>query len=41
MNQIGLDRLTAVLRPENGHDGESCGGAIIGEHYLVIHSVTS
>jgi hypothetical protein len=41
MDQIGLDRLTAVLRPKNSHDGESCGGAIAGERYLVIHSVTS
>jgi hypothetical protein len=41
MDRIGLDRPTTVLRPENGHDGESRGGAIVGERYLAIHSVTS
>jgi hypothetical protein len=41
MDRIGLDRLTAVLRPENSHDGESRGVAITGECYLMIHSVTS
>jgi hypothetical protein len=41
MDRIGSDQPTAVLRPENGHDDESHGGAIIGERYLVIQSVTS
>jgi hypothetical protein len=40
MDRIGSDQPTAVLRPEYGHDGESRGGAIAGERYLAIHSVT-
>jgi hypothetical protein len=35
------DRWTAVLQPENSHDGESRGGAIAGECNLAIHRVTS
>jgi hypothetical protein len=41
MDQIGSDQPTAVLRPEQSHDGESYGGVIAGECYLMIHSVTS
>jgi hypothetical protein len=40
MDRIGSDQLTAVLRPEYGHDGESRGGAITRERYVAIHSVT-
>jgi hypothetical protein len=41
MDRIGLDQPMAVLRPEQSRDGESHGGAITGERYLVNHSVTS
>jgi hypothetical protein len=41
MDRIGSDQPTAVLRPEYGHDGKSRGGAITGERYLAIQSVTS
>jgi hypothetical protein len=40
-DRIGLDQPMAVLRPEQSHDGESRGGAIVRERYLMIHSVTS
>jgi hypothetical protein len=30
-----------VLRPENSHDSEPCGGAIARECNLTIHRVTS
>jgi hypothetical protein len=41
MDRIGSDQPMAVLRPEQSRDGESCGGAIAGERYLMIHSVAS
>jgi hypothetical protein len=40
---IGLSReqSTAVLRPEQGRDGEFRGGAIAGDGYLAIQSTIS
>jgi hypothetical protein len=41
MDWIRSDQPTAVLWPEYYRDGESHGGTIAGERYLMIHSVTS
>jgi hypothetical protein len=40
MDRIESDPPTAVLRPEQSRDDESRSGAIAGERYLVIQSIT-